>query len=177
MNFPELIDEAGAYVTQYAKARHNKNLVYHNLQHTRSVVAAATQIANHYQLNEIDFFTVVVAAWFHDLGYFNGPGAGHEQRGASLADQFLTAKGVDAVIITGVKNCILATVMPQHPVSLTEQIVSDADLFHFGTDSFSERNKLMHTEMELVYDKTISKKDWRRQTIQLMETHRYHTKL
>ena len=39
------------------------------------------------------------------------------------------------------------------PGSLIEQIVCDADLFHFGTDDFAERNKLMRKEAEATRQK------------------------
>lgn len=175
MNYTQLIDEAGRYVSQYMHGHKEKNLLYHNLDHTKSVVANATQIANHYQLNDIDFTTVVVAAWFHDTGYFTGMASGHEARGADLAADFLKDKELETNITDGVRSCILATIMPQQPKNLLEQIVCDADLFHFGTDSFNDKNKLLHKEIEAIYNKAISKDDWRRGTIKLMEEHQYHT--
>lgn len=65
--------------------------------------------------------------------------------------------------------------MPQSPGNLLEQIVCDADLFHLGTDKFSERNKLMRKEAEIVHGKEISKSDWRKSTIQFIENHHYFT--
>jgi len=175
MNYTEIIDEAASYVTQYMKEHKKDNLLYHNIEHTKSVVSAAMQIANHYQLDDKDFFSVVIAAWFHDLGYFNGEGAGHEERGAALAETFLQGKSADAETIETVRKCILATIMPQNPQNLLEQIVCDADLFHFGTDAFIERSKLMRKEIEVTYNKTITKDDWRRGTLTLMEAHHFHT--
>jgi hypothetical protein len=60
-------------------------------------------------------------------------------------------------------------------VGLPEQIVCDADLYHFGTDSFAERNKLMRKEAEAVQGRKISKDEWRRSTIRLLESHQYYT--
>lgn len=174
MNYPNIIDEAGRYVTQYMNARTEKP-AYHNLNHTKAVVANAIQIANHYQLNDDDFFVVVIAAWFHDIGYYTGNAQGHEERGAALAAEFLQGQGAGADIIENVRKCIMATQMPQQPHTLLEEIMCDADLFHLGTDSFSENNKALHKEIEAAYQKTISKDDWRRGTISLMEQHHYHT--
>ena len=175
LNYSELIDGAGEYVGQYMKAHNNKNLLYHNIEHTKAVVSAATQIANHYQLPQRDFFSVVIAAWFHDIGYYNGVGTGHEMRGAAIAAEFLRGKGVDAETINVVQGCIMATVMPQDPHNLLQQIVCDADLFHLGTDVFSNRSKLLHKEMEQLLNRDISKADWRKGTIKLLESHHYHT--
>ena len=175
MNYAELLDETGNYVSSYMKEHADKNLLYHDIQHTKDVVTAAIQIANHYQLDEIDFFTVITAAWFHDLGYFTGKTSGHEEAGALLAETFLEEKGVDAAIITNVRKCIMATVMPQRADSMLEKIVCDADLFHFGGDKFRERNKLLRKEIELTSGKHISKTEWRASTILLLQNHQYQT--
>lgn len=175
MNYAELLDETGNYVSSYMKEHADKTLLYHDIQHTKDVVTAAIQIANHYQLDEVDFFTVIAAAWFHDLGYFAGKTSGHEEAGALLAEKFLEEKGVDAAIITNVRRCIMATVMPQHAEYMLEKIVCDADLFHFGGDKFRERNKLLRKEIELTSGKHINKAEWRTATIQLLQNHQYQT--
>ena len=139
------------------------------------VVDAARQIGQHYQLNDADFFTVVVAAWFHDLGYFTGEPAGHEERGAKMAQSYLEGTGVERAVIEAVCRCIIATKLPQRAVVLTEQIVCDADLYHLGTNDFGDRNKLMRKEAEALQDKKISKDEWRKTTIRFLESHQYYT--
>jgi hypothetical protein len=118
---------------------------------------------------------VQVAAWFHDIGYLTGGAAGHEERGAKLVEAYLQGTGVESSVIDGVGHCILATQLPQRAVSLTEQIVCDADLFHLGTKDFEERNKLMRKEAEAVRHEKISKEDWRKSAIRLLEGHQYYT--
>ena len=71
MNYPELSKKVQDYVQSLFRAQKEKSFLYHNLSHTESVVRSASQIANHYQLNEKDFFIVTTAAWFHDTGYFS----------------------------------------------------------------------------------------------------------
>lgn len=60
---------------------------------------------------------------------------GHEERGAQAAEDFLKAKEADPE--NDVRNAILATRLPQEPETLVEQILCDADLFHFGTRKFA----------------------------------------
>jgi predicted metal-dependent HD superfamily phosphohydrolase len=175
MDYNIILDQAQQYVRSFFSSHIDERIVYHDSVHTEQVVEGARMIAQHYQLSERDFFVVVVAAWFHDTGYFKGGASGHEERGAEMAVAFLTGTGVDAGTIQAIRGCILATQIPQKPANLLEDIVCDADLFHFGTDRFGERNKLMRKEMEAFKDKKISKDDWRRSTIRLLETHRYHT--
>jgi len=174
MNYNEIIDDATVYIKQIIADSGKADLCYHNLTHTQMVVTAAKQIGNHYQLNEKDFFTVVVAAWFHDLGYYTGKKEQHEEEGARLATAFLTGKA-DNSIIQQVANCILATKIPQAAGNLLEMIMCDADMFHLGTDDFIERNKLMRKEAAATLKKDISKEEWRAGTIALLQQHHYYT--
>jgi predicted metal-dependent HD superfamily phosphohydrolase len=174
MNYLDILDQVRAHAAALFHAQKSDKLIYHNLQHTEHVVRAVVKIANHYHLSDQDFFIVSTAAWFHDTGYLTSFEE-HEARGADSAKQFLDDKGVDPAVTASVVQCILATKMPQHPVSLLEQIVCDADLFHLGGDSFKERNKLMRKEMESYFDKHIDKNEWRAKTIALFESHHYHT--
>ncbi|HEY4110394.1 Pycsar system effector family protein [Puia sp.] len=175
MDHQTVLEQAEHYVRSLYDAQANDKLYYHDLRHTEGVVEAATQIAQHYQLSDGDFFTVSVAAWFHDIGYLTGPGAGHEERGARMVQSFLEGTGVEFGVIEAVKRCIIATQLPQRAVGLSEQIVCDADLYHLGTDEFSDRNKLMRKEAEAVQGRKISKDEWRRSTIRFLEAHQYYT--
>jgi predicted metal-dependent HD superfamily phosphohydrolase len=174
MNYYNLLDETKQYVTGYFSSHANDKLVYHNQQHTEQVVTAATEIANHYRLSDRDYFIVVAAAWFHDLGYYTDP-VHHEDRGADEASFYLKRKGVEEEITQTVAACIRATRMPQAPDTFLEKIVADADLFHLGTTAFIERNKLMRKEFVALNNMEISKDEWRHKTIHLLETHQYHT--
>jgi predicted metal-dependent HD superfamily phosphohydrolase len=175
MSYNDLIDGVKLELIHFFNKHRNLGFVYHNREHTEQVVGHVKDISDHYQLPEKDRFIVTSAAWFHDMGYFTGNAEDHEQRGADAAAEFLNKKGVSEEEITAVQRCILATRLPQAPTNLLEQIVCDSDLFHFGTEEFAERNKLMRKEAEWRKGIKISKKDWRKGTIKLLETHRYHT--
>src|SRR5436190_9522547 len=175
MNYQQLLEQVKHNVSRFFKAHGDQKFVYHSLEHTESVVSNAGQIARHYQLAEKDFFIGMTAAWFHDAGYLSGGSIDHEMRGAGMATKFLKESQVDEETIQAVRQCILATRLPQNPTNLVEQIVCDADLFHFGTDDFSLRNKLMRKEAESRLGKKISKSDWRKGTIRILETHQFQT--
>jgi len=174
INYKQLQLEVEKHVGNYFRTHHDPRLVYHNFEHTQEVVNAAHQIANHYQLNDQDFFTVTVAAYFHDTGYFE-EALQHEAKGAALADQFLAEHQVGMEVRDRVKSAILATKIPQRPENQIDKILCDADLFHLGLPNFRQKGKLMHKEVELIYDKKISKQEWRKRDIQFMESHRYQT--
>jgi HD superfamily phosphodiesterase len=174
MNYYTLLDEVKQYVTSFFHTHANDKLIYHNLVHTENVVSAAIEIGNHYRLNDLDYFIVVTAAWFHDIGYYTEP-ARHEEKGAEEAAVFLNRKGVDAKTVETVANCIRATRLPQNPQTLLEKIVADADLFHLGTAKFAELNKVIRKEFIELHNVDISKDEWRNKTIRLLESHHYHT--
>jgi predicted metal-dependent HD superfamily phosphohydrolase len=174
MNYKQLQEEVKEHVLEYFHTHHDAKLVYHNLEHTKNVVDATMQIANHYQLNDKDFFIVTTGAWFHDTGYFEDA-QNHEAKGASLADEFLKEKKVSAEIRDAVIQVILSTKMPQKPTNLMENILCDGDLFHLGTAEFKDKRKLMHKEVELLYNKDIGKNEWRKKDIEFLTQQQYHT--
>jgi predicted metal-dependent HD superfamily phosphohydrolase len=175
MNYTQLLEQVKQYVIDFFKTKRDQKLVYHNLSHTEAVVSNAARIASYYQLGEKDTFIVITAAWFHDTGYFTGEPLDHETRGADIAADYLKTKGIDGETVEAVRQCIIATKMPQTPKNLLEQIVCDADLYHFGTDHFPERNKLMRKEAEWWLGKKIAKDEWRKSTALFMEAHQYQT--
>ncbi|THU41125.1 HD domain-containing protein [Niastella caeni] len=174
MNYYTLLDEIKQYVTSYFHTHANDKLIYHNLVHTEHVVNAAIEIANHYRLSDQDYFIVVTAAWFHDIGYYTDP-ARHEEKGAEEASVFLSRKGVDEPAIQTVAQCIRATRLPQNPETMLEKIVADADLFHLGTSRFGEFSKSLRKEFIALHNIDLSKDEWRNKTIRLLESHQYHT--
>ncbi|MBD1391705.1 Pycsar system effector family protein [Mucilaginibacter glaciei] len=174
MNYQHLLKQVNEYTLDYYKQHTNPTLIYHSKQHTEYVAGKATQIANHYQLNDRDFFVVVAAAWFHDLGYMVDMKA-HEEESAKLADAFLKERKVDDAVIKDIDDCIMATKMPQSPRTQLQQIICDADLFHLGTDDFADKDKLLHNEVENISNTEISKQEWRVKSITFLQGHHYHT--
>ncbi len=174
MNYLEILDDVKTHIEHLFQAEANEQLVYHNVTHTEHVIKHAVEIANFYRLSDRDFFIVQCACWFHDIGYLETREQ-HEQKGADAAGTFLKSLSVDEGTILEVQGCILATRMPQTPKNLLQQIVCDADLYHLGSGNFKERNKLMRKEMAALCQKEIDKNIWRLGTLQLLESHHYHT--
>jgi len=174
MNYKVLLEQVAQYVTSMFGGHADNGLPYHNKAHTQFVVDSAIQIANHYQLSDSDFFVVVTAAWFHDAGYLKTR-EHHERESVKVADNYLRQQGIEQETIARINQCIMATEVPQSPQNLLEEIICDADMFHFGSDNFSEKNKLLRKEIEAATKTEISKEQWRLQTVEFMEQHRYFT--
>lgn len=171
----ELIDIAAKNVQGMFEKHTSPEQLYHNLEHTNGVVTACEEIADHYQLSEQDYLAVMIASWYHDLGYLFTTKELHEQKSAEMAYEFVLAHQQSVELAEKVKGCILATKMPQSPQDLISSIVCDADLYHLGTDDFLEINKRVRKEYNSVCAEELSGKDWRRSTLKLLEGHHYHT--
>ena len=168
------IDRIREYALTIFQEHENSGFLYHNATHTQKVVNAATQIGEYYKLSDEDFFVLLTAAWFHDIGYFDDM-AHHEEKSVARARRFLNSEQVEQRLIDRISDCIMATRMPQKPASLVEQILCDADLFHLGTEEFAKNNKVILKECKLLYNKYIAKNDWNKKTIQFLKSHHYHT--
>ncbi len=173
-DYKHLLKKVKDFVKDFFHQHSKPEFVYHNLDHTRDVVDAAEIIINYYHLTETDHFILFTAAWFHDTGHFIDT-AIHELKGAELAANFLAGENVDADIIEKVKNCIMATKLPHQPKTLIEEILCDADLFHFGNDNFSKKNKLMHQEYNNMHLNKMPDAAWNEKTIALLESHHFFT--
>ncbi|WP_158824775.1 Pycsar system effector family protein [Mucilaginibacter lacusdianchii] len=174
MNYQEMLEQVKQHVLSFYAGHNADKLKYHNLKHIQDVVKSATQISNHYQLNDKDFFVVMTAAWFHDTGYFTNMQQ-HEEESARIAEAYLKAQQLDNDLIGQVKGCIMATKVPQAPTGLLQEILCDADLFHLGSDDFAEKNKMMRREYNDIFEIEKSKHEWREKTIRFLQMHHYHT--
>ena len=175
MNYHELLKKVEDHVNLFFREHTDTNLFFHNLAHTRNVVDNTKQIADHYQLDDRNFFVVCAAACFHDTGQLIKHGEGHEQRSVELALDYLSTIGINEEDINAINKCILATTMPQQPASLNEQIICDADVFNLGTDAFRDQNRLLRKEMEAVNNVKMEGTAWRASSISILEKHTYHT--
>jgi predicted metal-dependent HD superfamily phosphohydrolase len=175
MQLDKILAETENTVEQLFRDHQDPRLLYHNAQHTRDVVSAVITIVGQYALSEKESFPIIAAAWWHDTGYlFSGP-ENHEQVSAEKAIVYFTEKGIDEATIEAIRGCIMATKVPQQPHNLYEQIICDADLFHFGKPGFLDKSKMLKRENELYTGKEFTGTEWRAVTIGFMTGHKYFT--
>lgn len=174
-NQAALLKDAQDFASNLITTRVGKSVTFHTLQHTREVVAACEKIAENIQLAEEDKLALYIAAWFHDTGYSAGQAKDHESVSVQHAVDFLNAHGITGDLISKVTGCIIATRMPQNPVTPIEQIICDADLFHLGADNFKEKSRLLREELKEFGGEDLSKKEWRQNNIAFLEAHKYFT--
>jgi predicted metal-dependent HD superfamily phosphohydrolase len=150
------------------------NLVYHNLEHTKTVVQRTNEIAAHYNLNEKELTILSIAAWFHDVGHLFAEASKHEEKSVEVMNNFMLENDNDAELMAEITGCILATKTPRHPQNLLQEIICDADTYHFGTKEFKDSNKKVFEEYLLTVGHE-SKQEWNKQTLELLESHKYYT--
>jgi predicted metal-dependent HD superfamily phosphohydrolase len=151
------------------------NLLFHNLAHTKKVVERSQEIGAHYKLSEEDTLVIYIAAWFHDVGHLFSEMDKHEEKSVELMrEYFLKEEDVNDKTLDAVAGCIMATRMQERPKNLVEEIVRDADTYHFGTKEFKETNKLIKKEFALRGYSNLTE-DWVNNTIDLLEKHTFFT--
>lgn len=162
---------------EYAESVLNEipeDFVYHNLEHTREVVAAAQEIASKSDINHDEVEKILLAAWFHDVGYKNTVEE-HEQESVRIMKEKLAEWGVDDLKITHIGDIIQSTRMPQSPKDELSEILCDADLYHLSSPEFQEKSEDLRQELIKTCDKDISKKEWQNINVQFLSGHSYFT--
>jgi len=169
-----IVEASASHVTKQFSEQLDKNFLYHNLSHTIFVVNSVEKICDALAIAKHPKKILLVAAWFHDLGYTQQVD-NHEKAGADQAAAFLQLAGIDEEDINLVKTYILATRYPQQPATLMEEIICDADMMHIGEKSFWQTATLLRKEWELTKEVTCSDADWLQSNIDFLNAHRFHT--
>ncbi|WP_462249111.1 Pycsar system effector family protein [Ferruginibacter sp.] len=175
MHSNNLYKKTEQHVTELFNNNKNPALVFHNLDHTKSVVERTKEIAGHYYLSENDMLVVYVAAWFHDTGYMFTDAEHHEEKSVELMKDFMKLYSTDETLLKMIEECILATRPPRQQDSLLKQIICDADTYHFGTSEFKDTNKKVWEEYNH-RGTVLNEKEWTLKTMVLLETHEFFTK-
>jgi predicted metal-dependent HD superfamily phosphohydrolase len=170
----EIQQQAAEHVRVYLTNKLSLLYCYHNLQHTENIINAIDEIADGMGLNDQQRLILLVAGWFHDVGYVCKI-EGHEQLGARMAERFLEDRKVDAEDISKVKSCILSTRYPQHPGSILEQVICDADLLHLGQKDFLHKAALIREEWSLTRNLTYTDEQWHALNLEFISKHVFHT--
>ena len=163
-----------SFVFDLLKNELTPKAIYHNYNHTVSVVEAANEIALSENISSDDLEILLIAAWFHDTGFIKDI-SNHEEESKKIANNYLSEKGFEDSKINQVLSCIDATKMPQKPTSIIENIICDADLFHLGTENFDEKANLLRAEWEQLCDKNLTDIEWFEENNKFFAEHKFFT--
>ncbi|MFV5697561.1 Pycsar system effector family protein [Flavobacterium sp. ZT3R17] len=170
-----LIEQAEDFVGKLLKDKLSNSYTYHNIHHTREMVAAVLKLAEGMGVNTSDKEILLIAAWFHDVGYINGC-TNHEDSSSTIATQFLKEKGKTEEYIIKIVNLIKATAKEYVPQTLLEKIIKDADYYHLFSDDYMSSCEVLRKEWENTENKSYSDKDWAAENWDfLVNKHRFYT--
>ncbi len=170
----DLLDRSKEYVESFLEQNLSDEIFYHDLEHTHEVVKAADEIGRASGLTDDQLETVLIAAWFHDTGYFKGK-INHEKESKNIAEEFLRDQGINEKKVTEVGGCIIATKIPQRPTNLMEEVLCDADLYHLSTSEFFRKSELLRKEFSLTGNNEIKDKEWLKANIKFLKKHTFFT--
>ncbi len=167
--------QAESYVEDLFEKNNNAKLLYHTLDHTKNVVERSKEIAAHYNVTEKQMLILYIAAWFHDTGHLFTKGLkGHEEKGVEVMKKFMHENNAEQELVEEITACIMATKVPRHPSNLVQEIICDADTYHFGTKEFKDTDKRMREEYSL-REEVIDKEEWNAETLEMLNHHQFYT--
>ena len=173
-NTNHIIEQSREFVLELLKKRLAPWTMYHDVRHTEETVEACRDIGKASNLDAGQLEIVMLAAWFHDTGYTERV-TGHEERSVEIAAAFLLDKRYPPQGIEAISACIMATMMPQTPNNIMEQVICDADMVYLGKKEFFEKNDLLKAEIEKRERRLIPEAEWLMRSIDFLSGQSYHT--
>lgn len=170
-----LLDLALETAAEVIKREWKSAYTYHDPEHSRLVVQSAELLAHDLGVSEEERATVLIAAAFHDCGFYSDMDD-HENVSASIAADFLIAHNAPLAMISKTTHLIQATALHARPVNDLQEILRDADLHYLGCDGFLPQAELLRQEWKATRNLSFGELAWLRQNVKFMETHRFHTK-
>jgi predicted metal-dependent HD superfamily phosphohydrolase len=168
------VKEAQAYVTDLFGKELPAKLTYHTLDHTEAVVKECRTLAPAAGLSPDDTEALLLAAWFHDVGYIDVYD-GHEFRSMERAGAWLAEHNAPQSQIELVQGLIKSTHRDSPPETELQKLLVDADMSNLARDDFRSRAELLRTEWELVLNKTYTTPEWTELQLNFMMAHKYRS--
>ncbi len=172
-NLSEIISQAEKAATDILLSL-PEQLVFHNYNHTLEVVKAAQKIGRLVNLTGDETEIVLIAAWFHDTGFMEGY-ENHEEKSMEYAEKFLKEISYPPQETERVLACIRSTKPGIEPITLTEQVLHDADFIHLSKKSYFEKVRLLKQEMEWHSGRNIPDNEWYSANLRFLKSHKFYT--
>lgn len=174
MSNGNILKSVEQYVFDTLKSGTPSEFVYHDINHTTEVVEACEKIGRKSGLSEDDIEILLIAAWFHDVGYLKTCEQ-HEEHSSTAARKFLEEKNYPEKKINRVTSAIMSTKLPTSPKDLLEEVLCDADLLHVGKEEFFDKSELFRAELERRDKKPMDDIFWLNKNIDFVTSHKFYT--
>jgi uncharacterized membrane-anchored protein YitT (DUF2179 family)/predicted metal-dependent HD superfamily phosphohydrolase len=149
------------------------HITYHNVEHTKSVVAAVENLGVRENIKEIDLVLLKTAALLHDFGFLQTH-LEHEKISCEMARNLLPSYNYSGLEIDAICEMIMATKLPQSPKNHLDELLCDADLSYLGTSEYEKYAERLFEEFKVLGTVT-SESEWQTRQINFLKTHQYFT--
>ena len=150
-------------------------LTYHSPAHTKDVLQQVERLAAAENITDKRLLHLMrIAALFHDTGFLRSY-KGHEEISCAIMRERVGRGILDESELQLIERMIMATKIPQSPVTLPEMIICDADLDYLGRDDFEHISNTLKTEF-IIYGIIKDDEEWDRLQISFFNSHQYFTK-
>ncbi len=167
-------EQAKAYAARRLASELPRTAYYHSARHTLDdVLPAAARLAKAEGVQGNDLLCLLTAACFHDIGHIE-QSENHEKISVRIASEVLPGFGYSPDQIRLISALIMATKVPQHPVTLLEKIIVDADMDSLGRDDFLRVSRALRDELAAA-GIHYTDADWYQYQIDFLEAHDYFT--
>ncbi len=167
--------KAQEYILSKLESDLDSNLYYHNISHTLDVMQSSMRIAEGEGIGDYEKQLLETAAAYHDCGMLNTY-AGHEKASCLITEEILPTFDFSKKEIERINAMIMATRLPQKPLSHLEQIICDADLDYMGRDDFFMIAHSLQLEWNLLKVNMTTLTEWYKLQINFVGNHYFWTK-
>ena len=171
----KVIQETEKFVRKLFDAELSKDFVFHDLEHTLSVLEHSQFLGKNSNLNNTDLEILALAALFHDTGYIKRY-KGHEKESIKIAKSFLSNLNYPREKLNLVLKCITATEWGATHENLLEAIIKDADLANTGGEDFLHKGEMLRKEWEVLCNEYYSDQEWLIIELNFLTEHQFLSK-
>jgi uncharacterized protein len=139
---------AEIFIISLLEEKLSPTLIYHNKEHTMDVLGVAMQIAESENISADEIKLLRMAVLFHDAGFIYVYKM-HEEKSCEMVREYLPAFHFSPEQISLICEMIMATKVPQAPMTKLDQIIADADLDYLGRDDVFTTAQKLYEEMKL----------------------------
>jgi len=165
--------KAETFIISMLEEKLPASLIYHSKDHTFDVLQVAMEIAEVERITSEQKKLLRIAVLFHDAGFVHVY-KNHEEKSCEMVREYLPGFNFSQNQIKIICEMIMATKVPQNPMSILDQIIVDADLDYLGReDVFTIAQKLFE-ELKL-QNLITNEKDWIPYQIKFLKKYDYFT--
>lgn len=169
-----IINQAEDFVQRLFKDKLSDSFSYHNFNHTSSVVEAVKTIAKAQSVSEEELELLLLAAWFHDVGYTKGCER-HEAKSILIAEAFLKERNYNTDDIAKIASLINATLKAYIPVNDLEKIIRDADYYHLANKDYLASSESLKVELKKTMNLDFTDLQWATENLNFLRNHNFYS--